>query len=307
LTLTDPRTGTGFWIRYTLLAPRQGAASCALWFLAMNPAGGVTARKATFPIAQLSSQTDPFRLQMGPGTLADGTASGEVEDARWALRWTPGRRYEHVRPTLQPMATTVLCLPHGDVGFEGQIRYGGRAVELDGARGGQAHLWGSKHAAAWAWARCGDLRTSGGERAVGAFVDGVSVRVKRFGREFGPFTAVVGRIGEDDFTSTSAWRALTNRSSFGPDRWQFEAAINGRTLVVDVEADRRLLAGVVYADPDGQPAYCYNTETASMRLGVYERSRRSGWRKAESLEGRGCAHFEYARREPLPDQELHLR
>jgi hypothetical protein len=142
---------------------------------------------------------------------------------------------------------------------------------------------------------------------MGAFVDGVSVRVKRLGRELGPFTPVVGRIAEEDFASNSAWRALTNRSAFAPDRWQFEAATNGRKLVVDVEADRRLLAGVTYHDPDGQPAYCYNTETASMRLGVYERPRRSAWRQVESLEASGCAHFEFARREPLPDQELHLR
>jgi len=135
LTLTDAVTGTGFWIRYTLLAPDDGVPSCALWFLAMDPAQGVTARKATFPIAQLTSADDPFRFQVGSGTLTDGAADGELEDAAWSLRWNPGRRYQHVCPALRPLATTVLCLPHGDVGLEGQIRYAGRTVELAGARG----------------------------------------------------------------------------------------------------------------------------------------------------------------------------
>jgi len=308
LTLTDAVTGTGFWIRYTLLAPDDGAPSCALWFLAMDPAQGVTARKATFPIAQLTSADDPFRFQVGSGTLTDGTADGELEDATWSLRWSPGRRYEHVRPALRPLATTVLCLPHGDVGVDGQIRYAGRTVDLAGARGAQAHLWGSKHASSWAWARCGDFRTPNAELAADTFVDGVSVRVKRFGIALGPFTPVVGRIDDDDFASTSGRRVLTNRSSFAPDRWRFEALGDGRKLIVDVEADRRLLAGVTYHDPDGQPAYCYNTEAATMRLGVYERADdRSEWRPAATLEGQGRAHFEYGQHEPLPGLELHLR
>ena len=39
LTLTDRRTGTGLWIRYTLLAPNEagGSATCALWLLAVTP------------------------------------------------------------------------------------------------------------------------------------------------------------------------------------------------------------------------------------------------------------------------------
>jgi hypothetical protein len=44
-----------------------------------------------------------------------------------------------------------------------------------------------------------------------------------------------------------------------------------------------------------------------MRLGVYERTgRRSEWRHASTVEAEGCAHFEYAQREPLPGLELHL-
>ena len=34
LTLTDPRSGIGVWIRLTMLAPLDGEATSALWFLA---------------------------------------------------------------------------------------------------------------------------------------------------------------------------------------------------------------------------------------------------------------------------------
>ncbi len=36
VTLTDPETGLGFWIRYTMVAPLKGSATCSLWFMAMD-------------------------------------------------------------------------------------------------------------------------------------------------------------------------------------------------------------------------------------------------------------------------------
>ena len=72
------------------------------------------------------------------------------------------------------------------------------------------------------------------------------------------------------------------------------------------DADRRRVArrGL---DPDGKAAYCYNTETASIRLHLYERARQvGGWAHAGALHAHGRARFEYAQRAPVPAQELHL-
>jgi hypothetical protein len=76
---------------------------------------------------------------------------------------------------------------------------------------------------------------------------------------------------------------------------------------VVLDADRGLLAGVTYRDPDGEPAYCYNTETASIRLHIYERSPRvGGWAHSGALQADGRAHSECAQRTPVQDLELHL-
>lgn len=310
LTLTDPATGVGVWIRYTMVAPLSGSGEAALWFLAMDPrqdGGAVFGRKASLPLASLSAEPDPFALRIGTASLTDGTMSGELEGATWDLRWAPGRAYEHVHPALQAtkIAKTVLVLPHADVAIEGSVAFGDRRIELHGARGGQAHLWGSKHASSWAWVHCNDFTTEEGQ-PVDAFIDGVSAIVPRLGREVGPNTPVVARIDGAEFRSTSPLRILRNHSSFGLEGWRFDATDGALRVVGEVAPVRDQLAGVTYHDPDGQLAYCYNTETASMRLDVQERSsgRGSGWSTLRTLTSSGRTHYEVGQREPAAGLEL---
>jgi hypothetical protein len=298
VTLTDATSGVGVWVRYTLEAPVEGEASCALWFAAMDPSAGVVARKQTRPIAELSTEADPFKLRIGSAELSDGSASGGFEDVSWELHWEPGRTYEPVPAPLRPFASTVLVLSHGDIPITGRCEYAGRTLELAGARGGQTHLWGAKHAQSWSWARCSDFRTESGEPVPDTFIDGVSAYVRRFGRELGPAILLAGRLDGEDFR-TSSLRSRT--STFGVEGWRFEAAAGGRKLMAEITPELRLLAGVTYHDPDGEPAYCYNSEAASIRLEIHE-----GGRPSRTLIGDGCAHFEYGQREPLPDLELHL-
>jgi hypothetical protein len=103
-------------------------------------------------------------------------------------------------------------------------------------------------------------------------------------------------------------RVLTNWSSYALTGWRFEATDGAHKLIAEVDAARDRLVGVTYHDPDGTPAYCYNTETASIRLHLYERAPRvGGGRTPSALSAEGRAHFEYAQCEPVPGQELHLK
>jgi hypothetical protein len=315
LSATDRRTGVGLWIRYTMLAPLGAAeATCALWFMAMDPKdpAASVARKRTLPIASLQASEEPFELRLGDATLTDRGMAGGFEDVRWDLEWDPGAAgYEHVAPMLQRarIAKTVLVLPHADLAVRGTVAMAGRELTLDGARGGQAHLWGSKHAARWAWVHCNDLETLEGEPRPGAFVDGVSVVVPRFGREVGPSTPVVGRFGGADFLATSPRSVLRAPSRFTVTSWDFEVRAGSRRLVAEVTVRREDLVGVTYHDPDGDTACCYNTEVADLRLNLWERRPdvAGGWGVADTLVAPGRAHFEYAQRAPVPGLDLALR
>jgi hypothetical protein len=305
LSATDSATGIGLWIRYTMVAPLSGEATCSLWFMAMDPSGAVRlGRKISYPIDQLVAEPEPFRLQVADSELSDRGMAGGFEDVRWELMWTPtGKPYEHVHPLLRRgrIAKTVLTLPHADLAVDGTVAFGDRELTLQGARGGQAHLWGSKHANRWAWVHCNDFAGHDG-----AFVDGVSVFVPRFGREIGPSTPVVGRLLDEDFIANGPAAVVRAPSTFDLTSWNFEATARGRRIVCEVRAPRESLVGVTYYDPDGQLAYCYNSEASNMRVSVYDKTRRgrSPWMLRETLESDGRAHFEYAQREPVAGLEL---
>jgi hypothetical protein len=312
VTLTDPGSGIGVWIRHTLLARLEGPAECALWLVAMAPDGERLARRATFPVRDLAARDHPFALALGGADLSDRGAAGAIApDVAWELSWEPRLRpYALVHPLVAraKVAQTELVLPHADLAISGTVRLRGRVLELDGARGAQAHLWGTRHAARWAWAHCNDLRGPDGEPRRDTFVDGVSVYVERLGRELGPSTPVVGRFRGEDFVATDPLAIVRTRSRFGLNTWRFEARDGARRIVAEVDARRGTVAGVTYHDPDGRPAYCANSEVASMRLSVWDRTARGrfGWTLRDSLFAAGRAHFESGRRRPMPGVALLL-
>ena len=309
LTLTDRPSRVGVWIRYTMVAPLPqagGEATCSLWFMAMDPERGrVLGQKRSFPIERLAAKPEPFELRVDEAVLTDRAMSGSLDGARWDLRWEPRLpAAEHVHPFLQRarLAKTVLVLPHPDIEVSGTLAFDGRELQLEAVRAGQAHLWGSKHATRWAWTHCNDFESFDGEPRPDCYFDGVSVFVSRLGRQIGPNTPVVGRFAGRDFRSVGPVRVTRNQSRFGLTTWHVEARDADRRLVADVEADRDAMVGVTYHDPDGELAYCYNSETASMQLRLWE-----GDRLVEELTAPGRAHFEYAQREPVPGLELQVR
>jgi hypothetical protein len=100
--------------------------------------------------------------------------------------------------------------------------------------------------------------------------------------------------------STSPLAVQRNRSDFGTWGWTFEAKTLRRKLECRVTARAEDLVGVTYHDPDGELAYCYNTEVADMRVRAYERAGPfTSWRSAGELVSDRRAHFEYAQRTPI--------
>jgi hypothetical protein len=87
LTLTDPASGVGVWIRYTMTAPLAATGqvpSAALWFVAFD-GPSVLARKQIFAIDALSAGRAPFELRVGGAVLTDHCYNTETASIRLHL------------------------------------------------------------------------------------------------------------------------------------------------------------------------------------------------------------------------------
>ena len=146
-------------------------------------------------------------------------------------------------------------------------RFGGRELVLEGARGGQAHLWGSKHAARWAWAHANDLRSRRGRAASGRLPRRRQrLRRRASGASSGRARRSSGASAARTSARPSPLRVTRNSSRFGLTtlalrgaRRQAQGRRRGR------RAARARSSASPTTTPTGDLAYCYNSEVASMR------------------------------------------
>ena len=275
--------------------------------MAMSADGRTYARKSTLPITELRAEADPFRLVVGDCELSDRGFAGQVEDASWELRWEPATAPgEIVHPLLERarIARTMMVMPHPDLAIEGTLSFGGEQVELSGARGGQTHLWGAKHASRWCWVHASDLEDLDGAPRRGDWIEAVSVVTPRHGPRRRPEHARWRACCSASRSRRYApLRVLRADAEIGLTRYHFETQTRNRRLRVEVDAPRETLVGVTYDDPDGEQAWCYNSEVASLRAWVWERAARARRPLAagRDVQAPGRAHVEYAQRSPVVD------
>jgi len=307
LTLSHRAERLGFWIRYTMEAPLPGHGEpyAQLWFAAFDAADPARsfAINRRFPIAAMRARATPFEVAIDDALLTHGGArgalAGDGHEARWDLSWLPAPRTHRHLPDLAyrgSWATTQVLSPNLDVPVRGTVSLDGREVVFDGEPGGQTHLWGKKHAHAWAWGHCNAFA---GRR--GAVLEALCVRLKRRGLVLPPLTVLSLTVDGEELRFTGFRDTLTNRGRFGTGRFAFTARGTGARLEGELTCRPEAMVTAEYADPDGEPSYCANTCAGDLAVTVWRRSSLVGrWREAARLSADGTAHFEVAGREPDP-------
>jgi hypothetical protein len=305
-TLSHPPTTTGFWIRYTLEAPKPGHGEpyAQLWFARFDGdepdrTFGINRR---FPITELATSGVPFRVAIGDSELRHDGARGQLAGAghvvSWDLTWLPSERVHLHLPSVAYMgnwADTQVLSPNLNVSARGQIVVDGERYELNGVPLGQTHLWGKKHAYAWAWSHC-----NGFHDAPGAALETLTVRLRR-GPLVLPKLTMLSLYLDGDTPDKIEFRELRHlplaRSEFGTGRYLLTATNTEYKIEAELTCrpDDMLLAE--YVDPDGEPAYCHNTECADARVTVWRRTPFAGpFREIRKLIADGTAHYEWGAR-----------
>ena len=300
VTLNDPSTRRGFWIRYTTFGPATGAAAsphAALWAFAFDhddPGANWGARQ-TFPLEAAEVRHHPFALRLGGAVLALDGCAGELRAerglARWDLRWESREPpFPFLDPRFQGLSSVANTASHPALTITGTVDINGRRHRLERAGGGQQHTWGTGHALEWNW---------GFATGPDFWVDGATSRIRsRVGRVLNG-TAIGAGVGVESVRFNGPIHVLRSPGVISPDAWVASVGLGARRLEVSVRPRRQDLVGVTYDDPSGGKRYCYHTEVADLDMTM---TRRGG--DPIRVSRPASAAFEYASQNPLPGVTL---
>ena len=294
LTLVDPLTGTGYWIRSSLLAPDRGEPSAGVWFARFDRSDPDRTFGIHHRVSAWSVGSDTFRVRIGGAEMGSGYARGSLDEGGRKVAWDLSFPTE--APTYRPLpralylggvASTKPLSPNVDTRASGTISVDGEPVEIASAPAQQGHVYGTRHAERWVWAHCADFLD---ETAV---VHAMTAQARR-GPVTTPFTTFIGvqwhgrwiRLGK-----------ISGRRDFSLGVWRIRAQNRLYRLAGRIEVPPQAMLRATYHDPDGTPRYCHNSEISSCRLALFERRAR-GYEEVALLESNGTTHAEWAGRTP---------
>jgi hypothetical protein len=298
-------SGTGFWIRYTLHSPQAGHGEPhgQLWFAYFNARSPERsfAINRKVPLRELRHEADPFALRLGGAELRhdslQGGLEGDAHSASWDLAFMPAPfTHRHLPQSVyrHDFADTKVLSPNLMVNFNGTVTVDGETYHLDGEPGCQTHLWGRKHAHAWAWSHCNAFRED-----PTACLESLTVRLRRFGLVTPPLTFLSLYLGEDVFHFREFATLPVTYGRWETGLYKLRAVGHRVKLAGELRCRPEDLVRAAYTDPDGDALFCHNTEVADASLTVWtRRSLRSPFKRLCRLTSLGAAHFEYAGRAP---------
>ena len=293
LTFTDPRSGRGYWIRSTAHASAGGSPQGGVWFAQFDPVDPASTFGVHRVTSRISAATDRFEVQTESSSMTSGHAEGSVDggehEAQWNLEWSTGEPTYDLLPSglyRGPLLPTKPFSPNVDAVVSGTVTVDGQTTTIDGARGQQGHLYGTRHAERWAWAHCSDFID---EEAV---VQAITAQGRR-GPFLTPFVTSIGVRWEGKWIRLGK---VSRRRDFGViGRWNVDVGNRRYRLTGRIESPVRALLRARYEDPDGTPRFCHNSEIASCRLVLFER-KAGGFEEVALLESQGTTHAEWAGR-----------
>jgi hypothetical protein len=274
-TFTDPDTGAGFWLHHELVAPTDGGAAHAHGWAATFPVEGEPRWERFGPVPVGEGQG----FSAGDVVADPGVRRGAAGPISWDLRYEDRSAPLFTFPAAtwrRELLPAAQVVPSPTATFTGTVRVDDEAVELTGARGAAARIYGHGNAERWGWLHA-DL---GG----GDVLEIVAAVSRRPGlSRLRPLPFVQLRVAGEVWPARPLLAAARFRADLGLPTWTVEGTWRGRHLRVTVTQPPERCVRVPYTDPDGATATCTNTERADVHVSFGDRE----WR----LEGTGHAEI----------------
>jgi hypothetical protein len=289
-TITDPATGTGFWLHHEVVATTRGEVRALGWAAVFPP--GEPARVRRFGPEGLAAPGTDERWFDGAGAeVAPGRLAGRAGGLRWALTHDDGGPPLHTFPAYvwdRQLLPSSQVVPYPTSAFTGVVQDGDRVWRLDRAPGAVARIYGHGNAQRWGWlhADLGDgdvlevVAASGRRPPLRWLPPKVFAQLRVAGRDW----------PDDPLVATAA-----SSARLGVPRWYARVTTPTHRLRVAVRLPPVASVTLEYRDPDGVPAQCTNSCVADAEIRL---ERRDGvrWAIERHWSLRGTAHAEFGER-----------
>ena len=265
-TITDGATGAGVWLHHEVVAPADGREPHALGWSALVPVDDkpVSARYGPDPVS-------PFEGTFGLTWVEEGAPLYTFPRWAWEREVLPGAQ--------------IVPFPTAEV--SGTVVVGEHRLHLRGARGNVARIFGHGNADRWGWLHA-DLGN-------GDVLEIVAGAPHRRGLSWVPPVPMVQlRVAGRNWPRDPLAASPMFRAKLGLPHWRVRGMVGRTRLRVEVDIPEDRSVAMAYADPDGAPATCTNSERADAEI-VLERWRRR-WETERQWSLRGSAHAEIGTR-----------
>jgi hypothetical protein len=283
-----PSRPLAFWIRYTIIHPRdEGAKSLGeLWAIYFNgETGEHTAMKKEFPLQECLFSNNPFMIKIGSATLEMGKLRGSAGAMHWDLNFSGSDSPllllpENLYGATFPAAKSLVPLPLA--AFKGILTVNNETVSIENWVGSQNHNWGRKHTDRYAWGQ-----VSGFDNARQTFLEVATAQLKMGAFMTPPFTLMVLRHEGNEIQLNSLALSIRAKGRFDYFNWAFASKKQGWKIEGNIDAHQPDFVGLRYGNPPGGIKHCLNTKIASCEVRL---THPSG--KVEMLTTKNRAAFE---------------
>lgn len=265
-----PTERRAFWLKATVRVPADGSAGVAeLWFVGFRD-GRAWGRRATVPLGEASFGADGIEVAGARFTFGSG-AVGALGGDTWKLAWQADDRFGPL--CVFPWRWMVdggfprskLLTPLPVLRFSGEVGWGGIVEPIDGWIGMQGHNWGREHAREYAW---GQVVFPAVDGSPGVMAEGYTARVKVAGMTTPRLSALVVVRDGREYRFDRTFDPWAQEAEVGDLAWSLRLRGHDGEATLTMVAAQPETACLRYDNPDGTPAYCFNSKLARAELTV---------------------------------------
>ncbi|GAA3600729.1 hypothetical protein [Kribbella ginsengisoli] len=277
-TLTDPATGTGFWLHHELMAPTDGSPAYAHGLAAVFRSRSEPVHRRFGPVEWAPDPAKTFKA--GPVEVTKTHLAGVAEDLAWDLRMHGGGAPLFTFPTWawrREILPAAQIVPAPVAHYTGIITVGKKEIAIDQAPGATAHIYRRGNAKRWAWLHA-DLGNGDVLEVVAAVASAPFMRGLR------PLPLLKLRLdGEEHPNGDTLLAARRLRADISLPTWRIHGRIGDHELDVVVTQPPGQTVTVPLLNPDGSRTLCHNSETATADITWAKRGRTERtWHIADS-------------------------